>query len=39
MALLTALKDAVARLTNCIDSIEKDNREIDLSSIKIELEK
>ena len=39
MALLTALKDAVVRLTNCIDSIEKENREIDLSIIKKNLER
>ena len=39
MELLTALKHSITGLTSCIDSIEKDNREIDLSSIKRELEK
>lgn len=37
--LLTALKDSLPTLTNCIDSIEKNNRETDLSSLKTQLEK
>lgn len=37
--LLTALKDSVIGLTNCVDSIDKENKEIDLSSLKEELQK
>lgn len=37
--LLTALKDAITGLTNCVDSIDKENKEIDLSDIKSQLEK
>lgn len=37
--LLTALKDSVIGLTNCVDSIDKENSEIDLSIIKSQLEK
>ena len=37
--LLTALKDSVIGLTNCVDSIDKENKEIDLSGIKSQLEK
>ncbi len=36
--LLTALKHSLPKLTNCIDSIEKDDREIDLSGIINRLE-
>jgi len=36
--LLTALKDSVIGLTNCVDSIDKENKEIDLSNIKSRLE-
>ena len=37
--LLTALKDSLTGLTKCVDSIDKENKEIDLSSIKEELQK
>jgi len=37
--LLTALKDSTIGLTNCVDSIDKENKEIDLSGIKTQLEK
>ena len=37
--LLTALKDSIIGLTNCVDSIDKKNSEIDLSNIKEELQK
>lgn len=37
--LLISLKDALTSLTNCIDSIEKANTEIDLSGIKNQLDK
>ena len=36
--LLTALKDSVTGLTNCVDSIDKEDKETDLSSIKNRLE-
>ena len=36
--LLTQLKNSTAGLANCISSIEKDDREIDLSDIKNQLE-
>jgi len=36
--LLTVLKDSIIGLTNCVDSIDKENKEIDLSSIKNRLE-
>ncbi len=37
--LLTALKDSIIGLTNCVDSIDKENKETDLASIKEELQK
>ena len=36
--LLTALKDSIIGLKNCVDSIDKENKEIDLSNIKDQLE-
>lgn len=36
--LLKALKDSITGLTNCVDSIDKENKEIDLSSVKNRLE-
>jgi len=37
--LLSALNRSLTSLTNCVDSIEKENSEVDLSSIKNQLEK
>jgi hypothetical protein len=36
--LLGALRNSIIGLTNCIDSIDKENSEIDLSNIKSRLE-
>ena len=37
--LLTVLKDSIIGLTNCVDSIDKENKETDLSNIKEEVQK
>lgn len=36
--LITALKDATSGLTNCVDSIDSNDKEIDLSGVKSQLD-